>query len=55
MRVEAGLIVYDSDCSPGVDSPYDVSLDRYVRLDADIDFLGRDAPCGRSPLRRRGG
>ncbi len=43
VRVEAGLIVYDSDYSPGVDSPYDVSLDRYVHLDADVDFLGKDA------------
>lgn len=43
VRVEAGLIVYDSDYRPGVDSPYDVSLDRYVHLDADVDFLGKDA------------
>jgi len=43
VRVEAGLIVYGSDYSPGLDSPYDVSLDRYVHLDADADFLGKDA------------
>jgi len=43
VRVEAGLIVYDSDYSAGVDSPYDVSLDRYVCLDGDVDFLGKDA------------
>src|SRR5262249_8109148 len=34
VRVEAGLIVYGSDYSPGLDSPYDVSLDHWVRLDA---------------------
>ena len=43
VRVEAGLIVYDSDYSPGVDTPYDISLDRYVRLDAEADFLGKQA------------
>lgn len=43
VRVEAGLIVYDSDYRAGEDSPYDISLDRYVHLDADADFLGKDA------------
>jgi aminomethyltransferase len=43
VRVEAGLIIYDSDYSAGVDSPYDVSLDRYVHLDADVNFLGKNA------------
>ncbi len=41
VRVEAGLIVYDSDYSPGQDTPYDVCLDRYVSLDSGADFLGR--------------
>src|SRR5579859_531393 len=43
VRVEAGLIVYDSDYSAGQDSPYDVSLDRYVHLDGSADFIGKDA------------
>jgi len=41
VRVEAGLIVYGSDYDPGEDTPYDVSMDRYVSLDSDVDFLGR--------------
>ncbi len=55
VRVEAGLIVYDSDYSAGEDSPYDVSLDRYVHLDADADFLGKEAlrVIAAAPPRRR--
>lgn len=42
VRVEAGLIVYASDYDPGEDTPYDVSMDRYVSLDGDAAFLGKE-------------
>jgi aminomethyltransferase len=42
VRVEAGLIVYASDYDPGEDTPYDVSMDRYVALDSDVAFLGKE-------------
>lgn len=42
-RIEAGLIIYSTDYTPGVHSPYDVSLDRFVALDSGADFVGRAA------------
>lgn len=43
VRVEAGLIVYEQDYFPGESTPYDVSLDRLVALDAAADFVGKAA------------
>jgi len=40
VRIEAGLIIYGTDYTPGEHTPYDVSLDKMVSLNA--DFLGRD-------------
>ena len=42
-RVEAGLIVYDYDYKPHQRTPYDVDLDRLVRLDLGLGFAGEDA------------
>lgn len=39
-RVEAGLIIHEQDYLPGEQTPYDVGLDRLVKLD--VDFAGRD-------------
>jgi aminomethyltransferase len=41
VRIEAGLIIYGTDYTPGTHTPYDVSLDKVVSLDA--EFLGRGA------------
>jgi len=41
-RIEAGLIIYSTDYTPGVHSPYDVSLDRFVALGSGARFVGRD-------------
>lgn len=41
VRLEAGLIVYEQDYFPGESTPYDVSLDRLVALDSDVEFLGK--------------
>jgi aminomethyltransferase len=40
-RIEAGLIIYSTDYTPGEHSPYDVSLDRFVALGSGADFVGR--------------
>lgn len=42
-RVEAGLIIMEADYFPGKTSPYDVSLDKMIALDSDLDFVGKDA------------
>jgi aminomethyltransferase len=41
-RIEAGLIIYGTDYTPGVHTPFDVSMDRFVALDG-ADFLGTQA------------
>ncbi len=41
-RIEAGLIIYGTDYTPGQDTPFDVSLDRMVALRGDAAFVGRD-------------
>ena len=53
LRVEAGLVVLDYDYTAGERTPYDLSFDRMVAIDA-VDFLGRDAlrkVAGRPPRR----
>ncbi len=42
-RVEAGLIIYDYDYEPHERTPYDLDLDRLVRLDAGLGFAGEEA------------
>ena len=42
-RVEAGLIIYGYDYEPHERTPYDVGLDKLVRLDAGLGFAGEDA------------
>ena len=51
-RVEAGLIIIALDYQPGVTSPYDVSLDRFVK--AGTENVGSDALAAveASPPRR---
>lgn len=53
LRVEAGLILIGRDYLPGRSSPYDVSLDRLVRLEKDR-FIGKEAlqKIAASPPRR---
>lgn len=53
LRLEAGLLIPTLDYDPGETSPYDVSLDRFVRMDKD-EFLGRRAlePVAQDPPRR---
>jgi aminomethyltransferase len=41
-RVEAGLIVTDYDYEAHQRTPYDFNLDRFVRLDAPGEFLGKE-------------
>ena len=42
-RVEAGLIIHEQDYLAGEQTPYDVGLDRLVKLDEAEPFLGREA------------
>jgi aminomethyltransferase len=42
-RVEAGLIIMESDYFAGKTSPYDMSLDKMIALDAEVDFIGKEA------------
>jgi aminomethyltransferase len=42
-RIEAGLIIYSTDYTPGTHNPYDVSLDRMVAMSSDADFVGKGA------------
>ena len=42
-RVEAGLIIYGYDYEPHERTPYDVGLDKLVRLDLALGFAGEDA------------
>lgn len=42
LRIEAGIILPGYDYTPGESTPYDVSFDRFVKLEG-RDFLGRDA------------
>ena len=42
-RIESGLIIMESDYFVGKTSPYDVSLDKMIALDGDLDFVGKDA------------
>jgi len=44
VRIESGLIIYGTDYTPGEHTPYDVSLDKMVSLNA--GFLGRGALAG---------
>jgi aminomethyltransferase len=41
LRIEAGMIVAGFDYEPHTRSPYDFSLDRFVKLDAPGDFVGK--------------
>jgi glycine cleavage system T protein (aminomethyltransferase) len=41
-RIEAGLIVTDYDYEAHQRTPFDFNLDRFVRLDASGDFLGKE-------------
>ena len=53
-RIEAGLIIYSTDYTPGVHTPYDVSLDKVVALGSGADFVGRGAlaAVATAPARR---
>ena len=42
LRIEAGLIVTDYDYEAHQRSPYDFNLDRFVALDKDVDFAGKE-------------
>jgi aminomethyltransferase len=42
-RIEAGLIIFDYDYSPGERTPYDVGLDKVVATEAPVMFVGKDA------------
>lgn len=42
LRIEAGLIVTDYDYEARQRTPYDFNFDRFVRLDAKGEFLGKD-------------
>jgi aminomethyltransferase len=42
-RVESGMVVYGVDYEAGSRTPYDIGFDRLVALDADVEFLGKDA------------
>lgn len=42
LRIEAGLLLLDTDFRPGRTNPYDLSLDHVIRLEG-RDFVGRDA------------
>jgi aminomethyltransferase len=42
-RVEAGLVIYDYDYEPHQRTPFDLNLDRMVRLDRGLGFTGEDA------------
>ena len=41
-RIESGMIVAGVDYQSGEGTPYDVSFDRLVALDKDVEFLGKD-------------
>jgi aminomethyltransferase len=53
-RIEAGLIIYGTDYTPGEHTPYDVSLDRMVALGGDAEFVGKHAlqAAGAAPANR---
>lgn len=42
-RAEAGLIIMETDYFAGKTSPFDVSLDKMVALDDELEFIGKDA------------
>jgi aminomethyltransferase len=42
-RVEAGLIIYGTDYTPGEHTPFDVSLDKVVAVDSAAEFIGKAA------------
>lgn len=54
LRVESGFVVADEDYVTGRTDPADLSLDRFIDLDARTEFIGRDAVARRlaSPARR---
>jgi glycine cleavage system aminomethyltransferase T len=41
-RIESGMIVAGVDYESGAGTPYDVSFDRLVALDKDVEFLGKE-------------
>jgi glycine cleavage system T protein (aminomethyltransferase) len=42
VRIEAGLVIYYAEYTPGEQNPYDLSMDRLVALDSPADFLGKE-------------
>ncbi len=54
LRVESGFVVADEDYVTGTTDPVDLSLERFIDLDARTEFIGRDAVSRRlaSPARR---
>jgi aminomethyltransferase len=42
-RVEAGLIIYEYDYEPHQRTPFDLGLDKLVRLDQGLGFVGEEA------------
>jgi aminomethyltransferase len=45
LRIEAGLVIAGLDYDPGVTTPYDCGLEKFVKLDKG-EFVGRDALLG---------
>ncbi len=54
VRVEAGLIIYEYDYEPHQRTPFDLNLDRMVRLERGLHFTGEDAlrPVAADPPHR---
>jgi aminomethyltransferase len=40
-RIESGMVVYGFDYEPGTSTPYDISFDRLVKIDSDLEFRGK--------------
>ncbi len=40
-RIESGLLSYGNDMDNG-DNPYECGFDKYINIDSDIDFLGKE-------------
>ena len=40
-RIESGLLSYGNDIDNG-DNPYECGFDKYINIDSDVDFLGKE-------------
>ncbi len=41
VRIEAGLVIYYAEYTPGEQTPYDISLDKMVAVTSDAEFVGK--------------